>query len=325
MDKQSHDNPEKAHNGTHARARSGGDPVAIARQLTGDLLCVGCGYNLRGLSVRELCPECGVPVRATILGVVDPRAHELTPLTWPNATASGMVAWAFGGWVAVVAVATMRVAEIVRGLFGVDWWPGFAPLVGTLGLMVSGLGAVALIRPHARVTRMGAVAAACGVAAYIPLTLIYYQIYARFDASAPAPFLNPGPTQFDRSALRLAMFVMVVILLLGLRKNARGLSARSVIVRTGRVDRQSILALVASFLVAAVGDGLNVAAFLTEGTVSGIIATIGTVFVAVGSVLVLVGATNIVVDVRRLWPVIARRGVGIGDVLETNSEREQRS
>lgn len=319
------DNPRPADHTASHRASDAGETVSIARQLTGDLLCVGCGYNLRGLSVREMCPECGMPVRATILGVVDPRAHELAPLDAPAWVARGMVAWALGGWIAVIAVAMMRLAEIVRGLFGVDWWPGFAPLLGTAGLIVSGLGALTMIRPHNRVTRVQAALAALGVAAYIPLTLIYYHIYARFDAASPAPFMQPGPGQFDRSALRLAMFVAVAIVLLGLRRNARGLSARSVIVRTGRVDRQSMLALLASFFVAAIGDGLNVVAFLTAESFSGIIATVGTVFVAVGSVLVVVGATNILVDVRRLYPVVARRGVGLGDVLESNAQRDRRA
>ncbi|MEM9373073.1 MAG: hypothetical protein AAGA55_05460 [Planctomycetota bacterium] len=319
------DNAALHRNGTARSETGSGDPVSIARQLTGDLSCVGCGYNLRGLSVREMCPECGMPVRATILGVVDPKAHQLIPLAAPMLTAVGMVAWALGGWIAVITVATMRIAEIMRSLASADWWPALAPVMGAAGLVVSGLGALTMIRPHRGITRVGAILAALGVAAYIPLTLIYFQIYARFDASAPTPFMNPGPMQFDRSALRLGMFVAVVILLLGLRNNARGLSSRSVIVRTGRIDRQSILALLASFFVAAIGDALSVVAFLAAEGMSAIIAAVGTVFVAVGSVLVVVGATNILIDVWRLWPVVVRRGVGLGDVLESNVQRDRRA
>src|SRR5690606_27754218 len=66
----------------------GSGPV-IARQLKGDLLCIGCGYNLRGLSIREMCPECGIPVRATILGVIDPMADELAPIPRPRLVATG--------------------------------------------------------------------------------------------------------------------------------------------------------------------------------------------------------------------------------------------
>ena len=63
----------------------------LASELTGDLPCVRCGYNLRGLSIREHCPECDAPVRATILALVDPRASELKPLRRPRLTGWGLV------------------------------------------------------------------------------------------------------------------------------------------------------------------------------------------------------------------------------------------
>jgi len=298
----------------------------IARQLTGDLWCIGCGYNLRGLSIRELCPECGVPVRATILGVVDPMAAELAPIRHPRLVGAGLLLWVVGFFVAVVAVALMRGAEIGRELLSIRWWPGWAPLIGTAGLVVSGLGAaVALIRPHARIRRLSAVRAALGVAAYIPLTLIYFEIYARLDRTSPAPFLSPGPTEVDRSLLRLGMFVFVALGILALREHTRALAMRSVVVRTGRVDRQSLTALLASFGVAAGGDLLHVIASLIGGGGTDLVATVGTVLQAVGSVLVVVGVSNIVIDAVRLWPVIVRPGVGLGDVLEGNREKTLRT
>jgi hypothetical protein len=298
----------------------------IARQLTGDLWCIGCGYNLRGLSIRERCPECGLPVRATILGVVDPMADELAPIRRPRLVGGGLVVWAVGVFVAVAAVALMRGAEIGRELLGMRWWPGWAPLIGAAGLVLSGVGAaVSLIRPHARIGRLGAVRAALGVAAYIPLTLIYFDIYARVDRTSPAPFLSPGPLELDRSLLRLGMFLFVALGILALREHTRALAIRSVVVRTGRVDRQSMTALLASFAVAAGGDLLHVVAGIAGGGGADLIATVGTVLQAVGSVLVVVGVSNIVIDAVRLWPVIVRPGVGLGDVLEGNGEKTLRT
>lgn len=299
----------------------GGSPGEIARQLTGDLWCIGCGYNLRGLSIRERCPECGVPVRATILGVVDPKAHELTPLGRPRLVGVGLVAWTTGLWVAAMSVAVMRAAEVMREVLGSGWRPWLSPLVGTVGLIVSGIGALALIQPHARVTRLRRVASSFGVAAYVPLTLIYFHIYARVDTASPAPFLHPGPQAFQRAALRLGLFVFIAIMILCLRGAARGLAARSVVVRTGRVDRQSMMALLACFAVAAAGDVLHA---VSAGTPNGVLEVVGTVLVAVGSVLVLMGLSNIVLDSLRLWPLIVRRGVGLGDVLEDNARRDRR-
>jgi uncharacterized repeat protein (TIGR04138 family) len=37
----------------------------MARTLTGDLLCIKCSYNLRGLPLETNCPECGETVRRT--------------------------------------------------------------------------------------------------------------------------------------------------------------------------------------------------------------------------------------------------------------------
>ena len=306
------------------RTKPEASPV-IARRLTGDLWCVGCGYNLRGLSIRELCPECGVPVRATILAVVDPKAHELVPLRRPRVVGIGLIVWAVGIWVAVMAVAMMRGVEVIREMLGVSWWSLGLAYLGLFGLVASGVGATTLIRPHAGVSRAGAIRAALGVASYIPLGLIYFHIYARLDRSYRAPFLSPGPLEVERSLLRLGMFFFVAMLILGLHRNARSLAIRSVVVRTGRVDRQSMMAVLASFGVAACGDVLHAVAGALGNGYSDLVSTLGTVLLAVGSVLVMVGVSNIVLDTWRLWPVIVRPGVGIGDVLEDNRQRSRRA
>lgn len=318
MEEGTDNNPGMETLGRDARA-------GIARQLTGDLWCIGCGYNLRGLSIREMCPECGVPVRATILGVIDPKAHELTPLKRPKLVGVGLVAWAVGLWLATAAVGVMRGAEILREMAQVRWWTGWAPVLGMAGLVISGLGAMTLIRPHRRVGRLEAVRAALGVAAYFPLVSIYYSIYARLDLTSPTPFLEPGPLEVERSALRLGLFVFVILLIWGLRDQVRGLALRSVVVRTGRVDRQSMMAVLASFGVAAAGDVLHVLSGVIGGSAAGLVATVGTVLLAVGSVLVLVGVSNIVLDAVRLWPIIVRSGVGLTDVLEDNAARARRT
>jgi len=56
------------------------DPQAepkAAEQVGDGLLCARCRYPLRGLRVDGSCPECGVPVRSSVLasaGRVDPQA-----------------------------------------------------------------------------------------------------------------------------------------------------------------------------------------------------------------------------------------------------------
>ncbi|HEY3242659.1 MAG TPA: protein kinase, partial [Phycisphaerae bacterium] len=39
---------------------------ATAPRLVVDLACLGCGYNLRGLAAKDVCPECGASVVSTL-------------------------------------------------------------------------------------------------------------------------------------------------------------------------------------------------------------------------------------------------------------------
>ncbi|MEM7623588.1 MAG: hypothetical protein AAF235_10360 [Planctomycetota bacterium] len=66
----------------------------VATALLGDLPCVNCSYNLRGLSVRAVCPECKTAVLATVLAVIDPKAEEFSAIGSPRVVAAGFVVWA---------------------------------------------------------------------------------------------------------------------------------------------------------------------------------------------------------------------------------------
>jgi len=311
---------------------SGVDP--IARQLTGELMCIGCGYNLRGLSIREVCPECGMSIRATLLGIVDPKAEELEDLASPWIVGNGVVLWSVGALIACISVWMLRINEIVQAKMNVNLgmgnWVSFA---GLLALCFSGVGAMTLIRPHQRwgvSGRLLSIRAAIGVSAYIPLVLLYWVIYRDVDFSAPMPLIQPGVNHFERSLYRLGLFACVLVIVIGIRPNALKLAMRSVIVRTGRVDRQSMYALLASFAVAAVGDAFNIVGTLCDGgagmsrLISDLLMQLHVVLVAVGSVLITLGMINIVIDTVRLRPVLLHRGVGLSDVFETNLQKDSR-
>ncbi|MEZ6083758.1 MAG: hypothetical protein R3E58_07400 [Phycisphaerae bacterium] len=42
------------------------NPKAMAVEITDDLECIACGYNLRGLTAGGNCPECGHPIKQTL-------------------------------------------------------------------------------------------------------------------------------------------------------------------------------------------------------------------------------------------------------------------
>jgi hypothetical protein len=270
-------------------------------------------------------------IRATLLGIVDPQAEELEELSSPWLSGNGIVLWSSGALIACIAVWVLRIDEIVRAKLDVNLGlGGWVSMVGVIALICSGIGALTLIRPYHRVGRWTSLRAAVGVSAYIPVVMMYWVIYRGVDASASMPLINPGTQQLDRSLLRLGMFAGVVVIVVGIRPNALKLALRSVIVRTGRVDRQSMYAVLASFCVAAVGDAFHVAGTLYGGK-SGIGGVLGdlltqlhVVLVAVGSVLITLGMANIVIDTVRLRPVLKHRGVGLSDVFETNRQKAVR-
>lgn len=311
--------------GQHNSSTSNQEDSALARRLTGELYCIGCGYNLRGLSIRSNCSECGIPVRATILGIVDPLAEELVPLSAPRLSACGLLAWSFGGMLAVTMVWVMRLTEVLRDLAGVLWSSNLLPWIGIVGVIVSMLGGFTMIRPHRGVRRFDAIRSAFGVSLYAPLAFVYSAIYLGYDLSSTSPLLEPGPFALERSALRVLLFVVFAGIVWGLRPQAVGLATRSVVVRTGRVDRQSLLTVLASFGVAAVGDLLNVLSTFVRFGFDDVLSIVSVVLVALGSALFTVGMVNICIDTVRLFPVLVRPGVGLSDIFETNRQKSERT
>tara|TARA_R110002072_G_scaffold42064_20_gene118695 strand:+ start:127283 stop:128242 length:960 start_codon:yes stop_codon:yes gene_type:complete len=296
---------------------------AIARQLTGELFCIGCGYNLRGLSIRANCSECGMPVRATILGIVDPHADELVPLSAPKISALGLNAWSFGAMLAILAVWLMRGAEVARDMLGSTWAPEYFTWIGIAGLGLSMLGAATLIRPHRGVTRGEAIGAALGVSLYAPLIYVYSTIYQPDGLFTASPMLRAGESDFERSVLHVLLFVLIAGIIWLLRKQAVGLAVRSVVVRTGRVDRQSLLTVLASLGLAAAGDLIKIIAEFSSG-LNDVLSIVAVVIIALGSVLFTAGMINICIDTVRLYPVLVRPGVGLSDIFETNQQRSDR-
>jgi hypothetical protein len=56
---------------TGATGPDGGRPLGSAaahRLATQDVPCLRCGYNLRGLKIDGLCPECGAPIARSLHG-----------------------------------------------------------------------------------------------------------------------------------------------------------------------------------------------------------------------------------------------------------------
>lgn len=313
------DRPEKTTQG-----QTPADRHAIARQLTGELFCIGCGYNLRGLSIRSNCSECGIPVRATILGIVDPHAEELAPLIAPRLVALGLNLWSIGAFLAVFVVWMLWLAQFFPNTPDIDRIVRIVPWFGMGGLAISMLGGASMIRPHRSIKRLEAIRAAIGVSLYAPLILVYSELYLGIGLNSGLG-ISLGNDSIGKSVLRILLFVMTAGIVWALRPAAVGLAIRSVVVRTGRVDRQSLLAVLGAMGIGALGDVVHLITLaLSRGMLHEALSMGSMVLLALGSVLFTLGLANICIDTLRLYPVLIRPGVGIGDIFETNQERNRR-
>jgi hypothetical protein len=61
--------------------------MVVSRQLS----CARCGYDLKSLSADGNCPECGEPIRLTIIDTVDPAARRLASIERPHVTGNALV------------------------------------------------------------------------------------------------------------------------------------------------------------------------------------------------------------------------------------------
>jgi hypothetical protein len=65
------------------------EPAPRVAQLTGDIACVACGYDLRGLGPRGRCPECGLEIALSYAARVTPAA--LVDPAWRRHVIEGSV------------------------------------------------------------------------------------------------------------------------------------------------------------------------------------------------------------------------------------------
>ena len=284
----------------------------VAAELSGDLTCAQCGYNLRGLSIRSSCPECGFAVGATIQLVVDPHAEKLRPVRWPRVTAWLLLIWAGGAMVAMLLVMVMRGQDLVATVLGRTIDHGLLPVAATGALAISALGTVALVRPLADLSWKRTVLAGVGVLAAV-FAVVCFQSVMSIDRVMPNPFASTTPRGSPRPMASVGVMLAGVLWLLAVRVNYRALLTRSLAMRTGRVDRQRLTPLIAALLVAAAGDSLMIV--YQRFDVPDVLPFIAVAVIGLGSLLLAVGLANLTVDVVRLRPALIARSKSMRDIL----------
>ncbi|MEM1424381.1 MAG: hypothetical protein AAGH64_10310, partial [Planctomycetota bacterium] len=189
-------------------------------------------------------------------------------------------------------------------------------------LIVSGVSALGFLAPTTRTRARSVCAAACAVLAYAPFFYALLRIRA-IDANrgSYAAFFTLDP-DVDRIYWRLLVAGCLVVIFLGVRPNARELVRRSLAMRTGRVDRQTLLAMGVAAGAMALGDVLRLVG-VTSGPpelvfAGGMVILISTVFLGVGLTAAIVDGVRI----RRSLRMGPRRLRDVVDTPETPPEPE---
>ena len=296
--------------------------LRLNRALEGNLPCIICGYDLKGVTIRGSCPECGTLVRATILYTVDPEAEEFRPMLTPHITAWSMAAWTILSFVAILSAWWIRLADAAQSLVGFDlstvgaWWI----LIVTPAL--AGICILGMVRPTSGAKWSASLAAFIAAAAHVPLVLLLIHLHT-WDVAHASPFFGwtpstPVPDEGGREVIRLGIGACILTIIFGIRPNVRELVRRSLAMRTGRVDRQTLLAMAAAVVLAGIGDGLRLGAHHLTGVPVVIMSGVGTVFIAIGSLFMTLGAASAVIDAWRIRRVILLPSPTLHEVLGTS-------
>src|SRR5690606_23178743 len=115
------------------------------------------------------------------------------------------------------------------------------------------------------------------------------------DASLASPYFGRLPDA-ERVFVRAVELSLISAIVLLLRTNARTLAARSAILRTGRVDRQTMYAVAVTAALGVLGDTVRLAATHTDGTLSQGLSIAGVTLVVIASALLTMGMAGAAID-----------------------------
>jgi hypothetical protein len=293
---------------------------AIGLSLSGPMPCITCGYDLQGLSVVGLCPECGSAVRATILAKIDPQAEELAPLVTPRLTSYGLAGGVIAGVVATLLMWLPRVVDAIERFLPVEA-PGIlrGPMPRWLilaSLLVAGLCAMTLVRPVRKTTATQAAITLASLPFFLAMCWSVYRIHFEIDPARPSPYLL-ADVSAQRIGMRFVFTASVILALLCIRPAARRLARRSMAMRAGRLNRQTVLAMCGALMLASFGDVLRLCTLSTPAGLDDALEIAGTLLIFVGSGLFTLGATLCALDAVRVGRVLLRPAPSVRQVVRS--------
>jgi hypothetical protein len=176
-----------------------------------------------------------------------------------------------------------------------------------------------LLAPQRPTPRKSVIAAVIAAVAYVPLALAVWQL-ATYTAGGEIGVLGRWPPLTGRTLWRLVAGVSIAVIALALRPNARLLVARSLVLRTGRVDRQTLLAVAAAAAIWVIGDVIVLLVSPMTGFGGQIGRILAIVLVVTGSILVTLGCFGAAVDAVRIATSILRPAPSLEQLVAPRQE-----
>ncbi|MFN7019825.1 MAG: hypothetical protein ACK4WH_00680 [Phycisphaerales bacterium] len=273
------------------------------------------------MSIRGVCPECGAAVKAAILAIADPDSRILQPIRLPRLVAAGTIGWIAGALGAAIVCWLPHLVDLIE-LAGVR--VVLPPVLWASGLfcvLLSGLSAAVFIRPHARIPLWQSVAAGLAVLMYIPLWSLLGQHLIDHDLVIADPVVSYWKPVWHDSLEVVWICVLIAAIFVLIRPNARLLVARSLLLRTGRVDRQTLRAMAVSAVVIALGQVVGNASVNATGPLGAIGMTLGVVLMAMGAGLLTIGLLGSLADAVRIARAIIRPTRTVKQIIREGAGR----
>jgi hypothetical protein len=194
------------------------------------------------------------------------------------------------------------------------WLVVHAPEIVAGLLWLSGVLALMLVHPHRSVGAVNVLLALLAVACYAPLGWLLKDLSEMAIAQALAGRLDLWMPRPERTLLRMGSCILVLIIIAGLRPNARVLVARSLALRTGRVDRQTLLAIATAAGICILGDAMGY--FSGSMPLGDTLRTVGNVLLLVGGGLLTLGLAGALVDAVRIASAVVAPSPSLRQVVK---------
>ena len=247
------------------------------------LQCAHCGYDLQGLYADGDCPECGEPIRLTVIETIDPASRRLAPILNPKIignSISGVVCAFFFSTLLAAFAFLINSPSILPVPEQIRLYPSSAFLWGAAGI---GFLSILLLVPIMRMCQRSELS---GCRGGILLTLSGTTLWS-FSMLGAIYFLFQGSTEYPVYTMLFDALLPIIssgLVFSGFRKLIPRLGQRSRAFRQAQGSRQRMNDLLAALVMLVIGRTL-----IAISTEEANLAILGLIVIVISISFILIG------------------------------------